>query len=152
MALAGQQIVYIQRSISCGQSHVQYLALSSLDVPWSLNLWPLNIHTFLLTRLNHAWILNTSGAGPLHTHTNCHMYGGHCMSISHKTTMVMKTCPPCMFDESEDRKSYENHVIDLGKMAFWRHEWRQNPLMGTQNVGIISFLSFILYNLYLNIW
>ena len=37
--------------------------------------------------------------------------------ISHKTTRVVKTCPPCMFDELEDRKSYENHVIDLGKMA-----------------------------------
>ena len=23
--------------------------------------------------------------------------------------------PPCMLDELEDRKSYENHVIDLGK-------------------------------------
>jgi len=34
-----------------------------------------------------------------------------------------------MFDELEDRKSYENHVIDLGKMAFWRHEWRHNALM-----------------------
>ena len=37
--------------------------------------------------------------------------------ISHKTTRVVKTCPPCMFNELEDRKSYENHVIDLGKMA-----------------------------------
>ena len=31
--------------------------------------------------------------------------------ISHKTTRVLKTCPPCMFDELED---YENRVIDLG--------------------------------------
>ena len=38
--------------------------------------------------------------------------------MSHKTTKVVKTCPPCMFDELEDRKSYENHVTDLGKMAF----------------------------------
>ena len=37
--------------------------------------------------------------------------------ISHKTTRVVKTCHPCMFDELEDRKSYENHFIDLGKMA-----------------------------------
>ena len=38
-------------------------------------------------------------------------------SYSHKTTRVVKACPPCMFDELEDRKSYENHVIDLEKMA-----------------------------------
>ena len=38
-----------------------------------------------------------------------------------------------MFDELDDRKSYENHNIDLGKIALWRHEWRHNPLMGTQN-------------------
>ena len=37
--------------------------------------------------------------------------------ISHKTTRVVKTCPPCMFEELEDRKSYENHVIYLGKNA-----------------------------------
>ena len=35
--------------------------------------------------------------------------------ISHKTTRVVKTCPPCMFDELEDRKSYEIRVIDFGK-------------------------------------
>ena len=39
------------------------------------------------------------------------------MYISHKTTRVVKTCPPCMFDELEDRKSYENHVINVGKIA-----------------------------------
>ena len=37
--------------------------------------------------------------------------------ISNKTTRVVKTCPPCMFNELEDRKSYENNVIDLRKKA-----------------------------------
>ena len=32
-------------------------------------------------------------------------------------------------DELED----ENHVVDLGKMAFWRHEWRHKPLNGNTN-------------------
>ena len=42
--------------------------------------------------------------------------------IGHKTTRVVKTCPPCMFDKLEDIKTYENPVIDLGKIAVWRHE------------------------------
>ena len=51
----------------------------------------------------------------------------------------MKTCPPSMFDELEDRKSYENHVIDIGKMALWRHEWPHNPLMDTKKCKKIFF-------------
>ena len=43
-----------------------------------------------------------------------------------------------MFDELEERKSYENHVIDLGKNAFWRHGRRHNPLMGTQNERVLG--------------
>ena len=35
-----------------------------------------------------------------------------------QTTRTVKTGPPCMCYELEDRKSSENHVIDLGKMAF----------------------------------
>ena len=33
-----------------------------------------------------------------------------CVYISHKTKSVVKICPPCMFDELQDRKSYENRV------------------------------------------
>ena len=32
-----------------------------------------------------------------------------------KTIRVVKTCPPCVFDNLEDRQCYDNHVIDLGK-------------------------------------
>ena len=55
----------------------------------------------------------------------------------------MKTCPLCMFDELEDRKPYENHVIDLGKMALWHHEWRHNPLMGTQTEIVFPHIDVI---------
>ena len=46
------------------------------------------------------------------------LFRDHLILISHKTTRVVKTCPPSMFDELEDRKSYENHVIDSEKMVF----------------------------------
>jgi len=39
------------------------------------------------------------------------------LSISQKNTRGVKTCPPCMFEELQDRKSHENHVVDLGKIA-----------------------------------
>ena len=57
-----------------------------------------------------------------------------------------------MYDELGDRKYYENNVKYLEKMDLWRHEWRHNPLMYTQNERIFSFLSLMLYTLYLNTW
>ena len=45
-----------------------------------------------------------------------------------------------------------HHVIDLGKIAFWRHKWRHNPLMGTQTEILFSFLTLMLFILYLNTW
>ena len=44
-----------------------------------------------------------------------HEAGCEHVCISHKTTRVVKICPPSMFDELEDRKSYENRVIAFGK-------------------------------------
>ena len=35
-----------------------------------------------------------------------------------------------MFDELEDRKSYENHVIDLGKNGFVTSRMTSQPLDG----------------------
>ena len=71
----------------------------------------------------------------------------------------------CTIYQSQNHKGCENlpsvpslhvwwvrrhHVIDLGKIAFSRHEWRHNPLMGTQTEIIFSFLTLMSFILYLN--
>ena len=44
-----------------------------------------------------------------------------------------------MFDESEDRKSYENHVIDLGKNGFMTSRMTSQPLNGHTKWNYIFF-------------
>ena len=44
-----------------------------------------------------------------------------------------------MIDELEDRKSYENHVIDLGKIGFVASQMTSQPLNGHTKLNNIFF-------------
>ena len=105
----------------------------------TLLLWKLHVHTW--SRKCNVKILS----GWKGYRDTLYIY----QSQNHKGC---ENLPSCMFDELEEKISYENHVIDLGKLALWRHECRHNPLMDTQSERIFSFLSLMLYKLYLNTW
>ena len=59
--------------------------------------------------------------------------------ISLKTTRVVKTCPPCMFHELEDRKSYKKSCYRLRKNGFVTSWMTSEPLNGHTQWNNISF-------------